>query len=240
MPRTKKSLEQWEKEADGLLLDIRRNFIKLGEIMFFAHQDLTAEEYADFAKHIRQWGLRDADMRAARAAFLYGHPDLGKPDNGDDKEERIAPELLFAGAKNSKVLFMDKEDQERLLSGEKFQTVMSNGKVDKAKSWGELSDPQRNMLIGKGGKILTVASQQASLTGKKNMGLYPLGCIELIKENVVCTSRNSEWKLQASLADFAKMILKDDGFWEDLMSAVEDAKQEVGDKPATARRLASR
>jgi hypothetical protein len=195
MARTKKSLEQWEREVDGLLLDIRRNFIKLGEIMFFAHQDLTAEEYSNFAKHIRQWGLRDADMKAARAAFLYEHPNLGKSDNGDDKEERIAPELLFAGAKNSKILFMDKEDQERLLSGEKFQTVMSNGKVDKAKTWNELSDPQRNMLIGKGGKILTVAEQQASL-GRKNVGLYPLGSIELIKENVVCTSRNSEWKFK--------------------------------------------
>lgn len=237
MARQRKNLEQWEREADGLLLDIRKNFIKLGGIMFFAHQDLTAEEYAVFVKHIHEWGLRDADMRAARAAFLYEHPDMGKPDNGDDKEERISPELLFAGAKNSKILFMDKEDQERLLSGEKFQTVMSNGKVDKAKSWDELSDPQRNMLIGKGGKILTVPEQQASLTSKKNMGLYPLGSIELIKDNVVCTSRNSEWKLQASLTDFAKMILKDDGFWEDLMSAVEDAKQEAGERRTERRRV---
>jgi hypothetical protein len=236
MSRAKKSLEQWEKEADGLLLDIRKNFIKLGEIMFFAQDELEGKDWKVLLDHIKKWGLRDADLRAARASFLYEHPDLGKPDNGDDKEERIAPELLFAGAKNSKVLFMDKEDQDRLLSGEKFQTVMSNGKVDKAKAWAELSDPQRNMLIGKGGKILTVAEQQASLTGKKNMGLYPLGSLELIKGNVVCTSRNSDWKLQCSLTDFAKMILKDDGFWDALQEAVDDAQQELG--KGTARRLA--
>ena len=228
MARAKKNLRQWEQEVDGLLLDIRKNFIKLGEIMFFAHQDLSGEENDKFLKHIKDWGHRDADLRAARAAFLYQHPELGKPDNGDDREERISPELLFAGAKNSKMLFMDKEDQERLLSGEKFQTVMSNGKVDKPKAWKELSDPQRNMLIGKGGKILTVAEQQASLVGHKNMGLYPLGSVELHKQHVVCTSRNNEWKLQASLVDFAKMILADDGFWESLTSAIDDAQQELG------------
>jgi molybdenum-dependent DNA-binding transcriptional regulator ModE len=80
---------------------------------------------------------------------------------------------------------------------------------------------------------------RASL-GRKNVGLYPLGSIELIKENVVCTSRNSEWKLQASLTDFAKMIVQDNGFWESLVAAVEDAKQERGIRPNEARRLASR
>jgi hypothetical protein len=226
MTRVRKSLKEWEKDVDGLLLDIRENFIKLGEIIFFAHQDLTAEEYGVFIKHIRQWGLCEADLRAARAAFLYHRPDLGKQND----EERISPELLFAGAKNSKILFMDKKDQDRLLSGEKFQALMSNGKADKAKSWQELSDLQRNMLIGKGGKILTIAEQMALLTPRRNMGLYPLGSVEMHKDYVICTSRNSDWHLQCSLTEFAKMILANKGFWEALSRTINDVRQQESPK----------
>lgn len=252
MSMKKRTVAEWQTELDGVLLSIRDQFLKLGEIMHYAYEELAGPEYAELMAYIRKWGLKDADVRAAKAAFLFQHPELGKNEKGQDKQgvERVAPELLFAGAKNSKILNMDKEDQQRLLSKEKFDVVMSNGKVDPTpKSWDELTDVQRNVLVGKGGEIQTVDKQIAAMNGTpKNLGMYPLGSVELTKSGVIFTSRDGKWHLRVSLPDYAKMLLREKGLWDALKEAVDDAEQEEG-KPAygnrskevqTARRLATR
>ncbi len=217
-----KTVQEWQHLLEQILLDIRRQFIKLGETLYHAQNELSVQDYKKVVSYVEQYSLKDADIKSAIAAYLHEHPDLGTED-----DQRIDPALVFAGAKNSKILFMDKQDQQRLLSGEKFQVIMPNGKPDKPKAWKEMNEVQRNTLIGKGGKILSVGAQLDNLRGKDKAALYPLGSIEGEKNRLVFSSRNGSTHLQVSYAEFARMLLAAE-CWETLTTAVEEVKQESG------------
>jgi hypothetical protein len=174
--------------------------------------------------YIRQYSLKDCDVKAAIAAFLYEHPDLGAKE-----DLRIHPKLLFHGAKNSKILHMDKEDQDRLLSNEKFQVVQPNGKPCEPKTWSELNEVHRNTLIGKGGKILSVQEQLAERPCRKNVAVYPLGSVEKKGQNAqVLVSRDGNMQLQVTWADYTRMLQEADCL-EDLKKAIREVNDSLDD-----------
>ncbi len=217
-------LEEWEKKLTDVLLNIRNQFLKLGETLYLAQKELSAADYKKLLSYVEQYSLKDADIKSSIAAFLHTRPDLGT-----EEDHRIDPALVFAGAKNSKILFMDEHDQKRLLSTEKFKTVMSNGKIDREKTWSELSEVQRNTLIGKGGKILTINDQMDQIRGKKNAAIYPLGSIEAQKSGITFSGREGLMNLKGSFTEVAKMILES-VCWDQLQAAVEEIQEESEEK----------
>src|SRR5581483_12476427 len=122
-----KSLQEWQSVLEQILLNYRDQFLKLGETLYHAQfcKELSPADYKQLLAYVEQWGIKSADIKSAIAAYLYTRKDLGTED-----DQRIDPVLVFAGAKNSKILFMDEQDQQRLVNGEKFEVLMSNGKPD--------------------------------------------------------------------------------------------------------------
>jgi hypothetical protein len=220
----KKTLEQWQNQLDDILLNIRNQFLRLGETLYFAQKELSKADYDKLISYVAQYSLKDADIKSAIAAFLSTREDLG-----DETDKRIDPALVFAGAKNSKILFMDKQDQKRLLSKEKFEVVMQNGKPDKPKTWNEMNEVQRNTLIGKGGQILSVSEQINNLRGKKNTNISPLGEVLVQGKNIVLVDRDNIVHLTASFAEFARMLFDSEAI-DPLDAAVKDFQQERGPK----------
>lgn len=228
MAKNLKTLKQWQDQLEGILLNIREQFLKLGESFYHAFKELSGADYKKLEAYAGQYGLKDADIKSCVAAYLYTRKDLGT-----ETDHRISPELVFAGAKNSKILFMDEQDQQRLVSGEKFQVVMQNGKPDQPKPWSDLTEVARNTLIGKGGKILTVSEQMANMRGKKNAAIYPLGSIEAQKSGLTFIGRDNSMHLKSSWIEVAKMLLLAEhggqSAWDTLSEAVEEARQGLDD-----------
>jgi len=117
------SVEFIRQDLDDVLLSIRTSFIKLGEKLFKARQTLTAEEYDEITMYVEKQGIRRSDQRATIAAYLFENSHLGTTS-----DQRIEPRLIFAGAANSKILAMHSEDQERLISDEKFEVLQPSGR----------------------------------------------------------------------------------------------------------------
>ncbi len=218
-----KTLQQWQSQLEQILLNIRAQFLKLGEALYNAQRELSAADYKQLMSYVEQYSLKDADIKSAIAAYLHTRKDLGT-----ENDHRIDPALVFAGAKNSKILFMDEQDQKRLLSDEKFQVIMPNGKPDRAKTWKEMNEVQRNTLIGKGGKILNINEQMDNMRGKKNAAIYPLGSIEAQKSGLTLIGRDGSMHLKVSWTEFAKMLLSAE-CWDRIVESVEEVRQESGE-----------
>ena len=215
-----KTLEQFKQDLDDVVLAIRDNFIRLGEKLYEARSALSAEDYDNLLFYVEKQGIRRSDQRAATAAFLFKHPSVGV-----EFDHRIDPCLVFAGAKNSKVLAMDKEDQQRLLSNEKFEILQPSGRSEK-KTWVEMTDHERNTLIGKGGKIRTISEQRDSRKPKANITAFPLGSTELASSQIRFISRDGLWHLHSTKENFAE-ILGPEGR-KALMKAFQEADQATG------------
>ncbi len=158
-----KTLEKFKEELDDVLLCIRDTFVKLGEKLFEGHEQLKATEYDKLVEYVEKQGIRKSDQRAAVAAFLHGREDLG-----DEDHERIDPRLVFAGAANSKILSLDKQDQKRLLGNEKFDVLQPSGRAAK-KTWAKMSEQERATLIAKGGRIRV--GDRSACPGDRHMTL---------------------------------------------------------------------
>lgn len=216
-------VERIKQDLDDVLLSIRTSFIKLGENLFKARQTLTAEEYDEIMMYVEKQGIRRSDQRASIAAYLFENPHLG-----GHTDTRIEPKLVFAGAANSKILAMDPEDQERLVTDEEFEVLQPSGRTA-AKSWSHMTEQERNTLVGKGGKITTIDEQkdrQNAKSIKPNTALLR-GCgIEVTGKKVVIHVKDSPVQVQFETPVLARML--DDEKWEMLAKARQKVQQETG------------
>lgn len=140
MPRT--NLQQYKDEAADILKSFFGNIAQLGDLLRRAEKDLLASEYRDLERYLLTY-LTQSDLKAAVAVA----------------EGRLAPELFPAGTRNSKILSLAETEQNRLLSGEKFQVYDNFGEAH-SKGWDEMSPDERNRLLGrKGGHIHKLTEQ---------------------------------------------------------------------------------
>ncbi len=213
---SRKTYKQYQGELDDIIIAVRKDFVRLGEILWDACKMLGSHDYSKLQDYVMKQGVKKTDQRAAIAAFLFKNPKVG-----DETELRIDPRLIFAAGGNSKVLSLDKEDQDRLLSEETFFVLQPSGKSPK-KTWGEMTDHERNMLLGKGGKIRTINEQRDATFQKKNMRSLRGSDVE-ITSTVIRTVSN-ETTIQYGIETFIRM-LGDEG-WEFLSRAHKSVQQE--------------
>ena len=221
----KKTLDSFKKELDDVLLTIRSSFIKLGEKLWEAKTAVSSAEYDELTTYVEKQGIRHTDQRAAIAAFLFTRQDIG-----GSNDLRIDPRLIFAGAANSKILSMDKEDQERLLSDERFTVLQPSGRST-AKTWPEMSEQERNTLIGKGGKIRALDEQQCARDMRhptRNASLVTLERIDINRKLTVLHAKDSPVQMQCDTSLLARMI--DDEEWGILVELRKQVRQETGNR----------
>jgi len=149
----KKTVEQYFEEARSCVGDIHKTIKKLGNILSDARKMLATEEYDEFVTRLRtDLHLTKSDIEAAMMV------------NAGTLDER----LFFSGVALSKILTLNKTDQDRLLSGLKFPLLMPDGSVEK-KSWADMTLKERDQILGpKGGGIRTVDEQRHRSAGKKS------------------------------------------------------------------------
>ncbi len=224
-----KRVEKIKQGLDDVLYGIRTSFVKLGETLFKARQTVTAEEYDEIQVYVEKQGVRRADQRASIAAYLFENPDLGTR-----RSLRLDPKLVFAGAANSKILAMVSEDQQRLVNDEKFEVLQPSGRRV-IKCWSEMTEVERNSLLGKGGKIMTIDEQEECRKKrdmKPNIALLK-GCgIDIEDKKVIVHVKDSQVKVQFTIPVFARML--SDEKWEQLAKARKRVQQETGKKTAVA------
>lgn len=156
-PRTLDEYRKAIKDAQG---DIWDSISVLGRLLVSARKRLSAEDWLTLWDELRQ-DYREAELKAAIAVG----------DGGLD------PRLFPAGIIHSKVMNMTREDQERLLSGEKFW-VYSDHSDDMKKAvertWNDMTRAQRSRLISdKGGRIQSLNEQRAPSMGRtKRVQVY--------------------------------------------------------------------
>lgn len=215
-----KDIDQFKIELDDIIGSIEKNYQQLGRVLFEASSVLTNVQFTQLQNYLVKKGIRKTDQQASIAAFLHTNPKLG-----DDESLRIDPRLVFAGAKSSKVLCLHADDQARLLSNETFGVLQPSGRT-KEKTWADMSDHERNMLIGKGGRILTTNEQQHLLGRKRNMRSSPIGDVEVTHTHVRVTSRDRAVVLHDDIEAFLRKIGPQG--WEYLNRAKQGLLQEHG------------
>lgn len=223
MVQKQKNLDTFKTELDEILICIKESFVKLGEKLYDARSILTADEYGKLQEYVEKQGIRKADQRASIAAHIYQ-----KRQNGgsvQEHEEAINPDLVFAGAANSKIISMDAADQARLLSDEKFEVLQPSGRAVK-KSWAQMSEQERNTLIDKGGKIRTINEQQDSRFRKNNRLMQPVGSIEINEDTAKFVSRDQTVALHISTDNFIRML--GNKGWDVLLKSKKIVQQENG------------
>jgi hypothetical protein len=140
--RMPNNLQHYKDEAASILSNFFGNIAALGEMLRHADKDLLAWEYKELERYLLTY-LTQSDLKAAVAVA----------------EGTLAPELFPAGTRNSKILSLSEADQQRLLSGEKFQVYDNFGQPN-SKTWSEMSPDERNRLLGrKGGRLHKLSEQ---------------------------------------------------------------------------------
>lgn len=215
------TVERIKQDLDDVLLSIRTSFIRLGEKLFKARQTLTAEDYDEITMYVEKQGIRRSDQRASIAAYLFENPHLGT-----HSDNRIEPKLVFAGAANSKILAMDGEDQQRLVSNEQFEVLQPSGR-SADKSWAEMTEQERNTLVGKGGKIKTIDEQRDSQFTKRNASLLRGDKIEITDKKVIIYAREAPVQIKFDISVFARMLSCEK--WSLLTQARQRVRQEIGE-----------
>ncbi len=213
-----KTFTQFQKELDSILLAVQKGFLRLGEVLFEARAILSHNDFTRLQSYIVKQGPKKTDQRACVAAFLFKHPDKGEED-----ENRVDPRLIYAGATNSKILSMDREDQDRLLSEEKFAVLQPSRRVLK-KTWAQMTDHERNMLIGKGGKIKHLGEQEDSLRHKANLRWLHGGNVEVTSRNLRVSARDNSTTISYDIENFLRKV-GDEG-WEFMNRARKELQQE--------------
>lgn len=217
-----KNVERIKQDLDDVLLSIRTSFIKLGEKLFEARQTISAEEYDEIMMYVEKQGIRRSDQRASIAAFLHENTHLGT-----HTDKRVEPKLVFAGAANSKILAMDQEDQERLISNEEFEVLQPSGR-SATKSWAEMTEQERNTLLGKGGKIRTIDEQTETQYRPKNASHFRGSEIEVTDTKVIIFARETPVQVEFSTAAFVRML--NEQKWKTLQSARKKISQATGER----------
>jgi hypothetical protein len=130
------SLEYWKPVFDRIAAASFLIMRELGEKLLEAEQQLSGADTKALEEYLlHTW--THADLKAARAIAT-----------GELKEE-----LFPAGVRNSKVLSLTKQDQQRLLDGEEFPVWGNDARIHR-KTWYDMSTDERNRLLGKkGGRI---------------------------------------------------------------------------------------
>jgi hypothetical protein len=136
-------LDWYKSQADSIATQVFASLKALGELILKAAKDLQHEEFEEFEAYLLTTWTR-SDLRAARAVAK------------GDLDARLFP----AGVRNSKVLSLSEQDQQRLLSDEHFQVWGNDGRA-RSKTWGEMSPDEHNRLLGpKGGRIHSLDEQR--------------------------------------------------------------------------------
>lgn len=150
-----KTLTEYQEELKTLMQEVWTGIERLGEKLVRARKDLSADDYDELRKWLKTW-LTDADLRAAEA--------VGK----GELDARLFPH----GTRNSKVMSLGRDDQDRLLSTERFEVYNNFGGADR-RTWGEMTPDQRNRLLGdKGGFIHTLEKQRKPGAKKDSITIY--------------------------------------------------------------------
>ncbi|HEV2175122.1 MAG TPA: hypothetical protein VGR71_16230 [Nitrospira sp.] len=138
-----RTLEQYQDEFKTLMQEVWTGIEKLGDKLVRARKDLSADDYDALCAWLGTWWTK-ADLKAAEAV---GRGEL---------DARLFPH----GTRNSKVMSLTREDQQRLLSSERFSVYDNFGRVVQ-KTWAEMSTDMRNRLLGdKGGSIHSLSKQR--------------------------------------------------------------------------------
>jgi hypothetical protein len=125
-------------------------------------------------------------------------------------EGRLDPALFPDGVTHSKVLGMSTRDQERLLSGTRFQVYEDSGTGGVANlTWREMTPIQRNRLISpKGSRILTLAEQTPPKGPQPvKVGLFVSAGYH--SGDGYLTLRNGQKEARISLPDLAEALDQD-------------------------------
>jgi hypothetical protein len=133
-----RTFAEFQAEADQCLQSIAQEIGHLGKLLLLAKEQLLSTDYDQLEKFLRNRGLTQSDIEAAKAVA-----------KGD-----LDGRLFFMGVASSKILTLGKDDQERLLIGEEFELLDANLKDTYWLPWNEMCEGQRNQLLGpKGGSI---------------------------------------------------------------------------------------
>jgi hypothetical protein len=143
MPATDK-VEKYKERLNELDQAIFASIKTYGECLIEAKANLSANEWDEL------WAWLKIHHKVAEldAMLAVGSGDL-------------AAELFPDGCTHSKVLRLSREDQQRLLSGERLQIYSDdNAAITHERSWVEMTRDQRNRLLSaKSGRILTLSEQ---------------------------------------------------------------------------------
>jgi hypothetical protein len=140
---TREKLQEFCAEAEKCFAVIGQQIGKIGAMLRRADDELSGGNCKRFKRFLHDLGMKDADIEAAIAV------DAGKLDE----------KLIFMGVSSQKILRLDKNDQERLLSQERFELMAEDHETIYQKTWGEMEDYERNQLISRSGRILAAEDQ---------------------------------------------------------------------------------
>ncbi len=212
--------KEYLKELDSIIVSIIHEYVKLGGLLWRAKKEILGEEVDQLHEHLERVGILSKDRQAAVAAFLFENPKLEK----GKRVRRINPKLVFQGAANSKMLSMEINDQQRLLSEEKFDIPSAvSGGVEKL-TWTEMTGGQRSSLITRGGVIKTLGEQIAA-TNPGKLSYVKIDSVEIDRSKKIRISAGRA-EITDLVSNFVKFISDKD--WEILNEARKQQAQKTG------------
>ncbi len=212
--KSRARLEEYSRELEAANLSFASGFIALGRLLWTAEHDsdLSPADYKVLLRKARNFGHNKSTMTVAVAVFLHENPD--EKVSGD--EATISPVLANRGVAHSKILWLSDADKKKITAGVPFDVVTDKGE-HASKSWEEMTDTQRNRMVSKGGKILSIADQGALLSDSPHSRNFPWQHIDVVRDEIQIKSRNKRFVLDGTIENFVSQL--DSNEWLKFVSA---------------------
>lgn len=147
------TVEDFESALTDLLGEYSAVVKRVGEMVMKATSVLTADQYKELTRRLKDHGWTESLLDAARKVA----------------EGELLSELVIVNVPVSKVLTLSMADQKRLVKGEKFPLKQAAG-LPIEKAWVDMTSEEANQLLGpKGGHIHTPKEQKVANVPKKQV-----------------------------------------------------------------------